>query len=377
MKFSTQLLQGKPPFEPTGATLPPIYQVSAFAHESAEQLENVFANKAPGFAYTRLQNPTILAFEQRIAQLEGGAGAVACASGMAAVASVLLGFLSQGDELIACAGLFGGTLELLGHLERFGIHTRFAKQMNLEQVLALLTDRTKLIFTEYISNPALEVADLEGLAELAARRGILLAVDSTTATPALVRPLALGAHLVVHSSSKYITGNGSAISGVVVALRLRELQTLRQGIWHSMGACLAPQNAWLAYIGLETLALRMERAAANAAALAQALRKTYGPQRVNYPGVGAIITLRAGSRANAFALMNRLRLVKIATNIGDVRTLAIHPASTIYREANAAQKQAAGVFDDLIRVSVGLEDAENLIADFQQAAGEASNGNGL
>lgn len=404
MKFNTRLLHGEFPPDLQGATLPPVYQVSAFAQESAEKLEKVFANTASGFAYTRISNPTISAFEKRIAVLEGGLDAVSCSSGMAAVSMALLNILKAGDEIIAGSGLFGGTLDLLNDLEAFGITTRFVGNVTAEEIERAITPRTRAVFAELIGNPKLDVVDIRSVAQITERHGIPLIIDSTTATPALIRPLDYGAQIVVHSSSKYINGSGDAISGVIVDggrftwdfdkfpmlakykkfARFAYTARLRQDIWRNFGSCLAPQNAYLNCIGLETLGLRMERLCQNALELAEFLENLPGVH-VNYPGLkssiynplidsqmekgagGAIITLRTGSKENAFIMINALKYVRIATNIGDVRTLVIHPASTIYNHASEETKQNAGVYDDLIRVSVGLEDIEDLKEDFAQA----------
>lgn len=404
MKFNTALLHlnfgGD---KATGATLTPICQASAFAHESAEKLEAVFNNKAHGYAYTRISNPTVDAFEQRMAALEKGIGAVACSSGMAAVTMSLLNILQAGDEVIASAGLFGGTIDLFGDLEAYGITTKFTDEVTAESVSQLITDKTKVIFTELIGNPKLNVVDIKSVADTAHSRGIPLIIDSTTATPCLINPFDYGADIVVHSSSKYINGSGNAISGVIIDSGnfkwdterysgLREykkygkfayLAKLRNGIWRNMGCCLAPMNAYLNSIGLETLGLRMERLCYNALKLAEYL-KTVPDMEVNYPALednpyyplvkeqfggrgGAILTLRAGSKEKAFRLINNLQYAAIATNIGDVRTLVIHAASTIYTHSSEQQKLSAGVYDDTIRISIGIEDIDDIIADFKQA----------
>lgn len=404
MKFNTKLLHGGFPNDLQGATLPPVYQASAFAHESAEKLEKVFANKAPGFAYTRISNPTTFAFEKRLAAIEGGVDAVSCSSGMAAVSMALLNILKSGDEIIAGSGLFGGTLELLDDLTAFGIRTRFVENVTADEIEQAVTPSTRAVFAELIGNPRLDVVNIRAVADVAEAHGIPLVIDSTTATPALIRPLEHGAHIVVHSSSKYINGSGNAISGVIVdggrfgwdfekfpmlakykaVGKFAYTARLRQDIWRNFGSCLAPQNAYLNCIGLETLGLRMERLCQNALELAMFLDVQQGVT-VHYPGLvkspykplidsqmyngmgGAILTLRTGSKEKAFALINALKYAAIATNIGDVRTLVIHPASTIYNHAAEAQKQSAGVYDDMIRVSVGLEDIEDLKEDFAQA----------
>ena len=409
MNLNTAVLHGPGGRDPaTGSPLPPITQVSAFAQSSAEQMERVFANEAPGFAYTRLANPTVAAFEQKIAALEGGVGAVACASGMAAVSMALLNILRSGDEFIATSRLYGGTLTLLRNFGNFGITARYAPACTTEAIEPLINDKTRLIFTEVISNPGLDVADVAALANLAHKRGLPLIVDSTTATPVLLRPLKLGADVVVHSSSKYINGSGDAISGVIVdggrfpwngehwpvlapfcqIPRLAYTKRLRQDIWQNFGPCLAPQNAFLNILGLETIGLRMERECQNALALARALEQIPGLSAVNYPGLessscydltcrqmdgglgGALLTFRTGSRERAFALINHLKYAYIISNIGDVRTLAVHPGSSIFIHSDDAEKERAGVFDDLFRVSVGIEDIEDLIADFTRAAAD-------
>lgn len=403
MGFNTTLLHDAPGGDRhTGATLTPVYQVSAFAYDSAEKLEQVFGGRAPGFAYTRIGNPTVDAFEKRMAALEGGVGAVACSSGMAAVTMTLLTMLRSGDEIIAGSGLFGGTIDLFGDLEALGITVRYAETVDPQTVESLITDRTRAVFAELISNPKLSVVDVEAVSKTCQEHGLPLIIDSTTATPYLVQPLKLGADIVVHSGSKYINGGGNSLSGVIVdggTFRFDPerypgfaeykkfgsrafLAKLRNGIWRNSGACLSPFNAYLNQVGIETLGLRMERLCSNALALAKALREL--GLEVRYPGLpddpdfplverqlggkgGAILTVRAGSRERAFRLINSLKYALIATNIGDVRTLVIHPASTIYLHSTKEQMESAGVFDDTIRISIGIEDPEDLIDDFRQA----------
>ena len=404
MEFTTRILHGKSAKRfNDGATLPPVSQVSAFSYESAEELEKVFANKAPGFSYSRIGNPTVDAFEKRVCELEGGLAAVACSSGMAAITAALLNVLQAGDEIIAGAGLFGGTLDLFHDLEAFGITTRFVPRMEASEISRQLTDKTKVIFGEVIGNPGLDVMDIEQVAQLAHANGIPLFVDATTATPYLVNPIKLGADVVIHSSSKYINGSGNSLSGVIVdsgkfrwnngkfpALseyarfgNFAFTTRLRGDTWRNTGGCLSPMNAYLNMIGIETLGLRMQRICDNALALAEALEQTEGVT-VNYPGLqssvcyplvqrqllglgGGIVTIRAGSKERAYKLMNSLKYALNATNIGDTKTLVIHPASTIFLHSSEQARQSAGVYDDLIRVSVGIEDAADLIEDFTGA----------
>ncbi len=400
MDFNTRLLHGRAVSAyPNGATLPPVTQSNAYKYDDFEALERVFNHRAMGYAYSRIGNPTVAAFEQRISELEGGAGAVASASGMAAISQALLTILTPGDEIIAASGLYGGTIDLFGDLERLGIHTRFTGRLEPAQLEPLITERTRCIFGEVIANPSLRVMDIAAVARTAHAHDLPLIVDSTTATPYLVNPLSLGADIVIHSASKYISGSGDVISGVIVdggrfdwdferftALRgfekygkLAFITRLRTDLHENLGGCLAPMNAFLAVLGLETLGLRMERICHNAAALAGALDEA--GVAAEYPTLsepalcrrqlrgmgGGILTFRVGSRARAISVLNRLEYASIASNIGDVRTLVLYPASTIFLKNTEQQRRAAGVYDDTIRVSVGIEDADDLIEDFLRA----------
>ncbi|MCM1166718.1 MAG: aminotransferase class I/II-fold pyridoxal phosphate-dependent enzyme [Lachnospiraceae bacterium] len=404
MEFCTKVLHGKSAgrFQ-NGATLPLISQVCAFSYENAEELQKVFEGRALGFAYTRIANPTVDAFERRICELEGGAAATACASGMAAISSALLNILRTGDEIIASAGLFGGTVDLFRNLGEYGIATKFVTHMTAEEIEKNLTEKTKVIFGELIGNPGLDVMDITAVSALAHKNGIPLIVDATTATPYLIRSIEYGADVVIHSSSKYINGSGNSISGIIIDSgkfkwdiekfpvfaeykkfgSLAFTARLKNDTWRNVGGCLSPLNAYLNLIGVETLALRMERICENALALARELQK-FDEISVNYPGLennpnyslvqkqfggrgGGIVTLRAGSRERAYRLMNSLKYALNATNIGDTKTLVIHPASTIYLHNTAEQMRNAGVYDDTIRVSVGIEDVKDLIEDFAEA----------
>ncbi len=405
MKFNTSLLHGGVSRgEKNGATLPPIYQSSAFEQDSAEKLEKIFENKAPGYCYTRVGNPTVTAFEARITQLEGGISTIACASGMAALSYAFLNILQTGDEIISSASLYGGTIDLFRDLEAFGITTKYVENNNWEQIESAVTEKTKVIFAETIGNPGLDVTDIKKLAELAHSHGIPLVIDNTAATAFLVRPLLLGADIVVNSSSKYINGSSNSISGVLTDSGkfkwdaekypgmkdyikygpMAYTAKLRGGLFRNIGACLSPQNAFLNQIGMETMGLRLERECSNAAELAGWLKENYQDIVVNYPGLsdnpfydiaakqfngyyGAILTVRVGSRERAFKVINTLKLAYKLSNIGDTRTLVIHPSSTISIHSSRKQKEDAGVFDDLIRISVGIEDIEDLKEDFAQA----------
>lgn len=386
----------------TGATLVPVYNVNAYAQDSAEKLEKIFNNKAAGFAYTRISNPTTVSFENRIAALEHGLGAVACSSGMAAVTMAVINLLGSGDEIIASNALYGGTLDLFGDLESLGIKTRYINETTPQALSEAVNENTKAVFTELIGNPKLNVVDLKSFSDAVHSYGLPLIVDSTTATPYLCRPVDYGADIVVHSSSKYINGSSNAISGIIIDSgnfpwadkhpmldkykkfgKFAFLAKLRNGIWRNIGACVSPNTSFLNSLGLETLGLRMEKLCSNAKDLAQFLEKQSGIE-VNYPALesspyyelcrcqfkgkgGAILTIRTGSKERAFRLINSLRYASIASNIGDVRTLVIHPWGTLFAHSDDKAKEDAGVFEDTIRISMGIEDIEDIIDDFRQA----------
>lgn len=404
MRFNTELLHSeKMGDEVTGATLTPVYQSSAFYQTSAEQHEKLFHNKANGFSYTRINNPTIAAFENRMTKLEHGIASIACSSGMAAITNALLNIVRTGEEIVASTSLYGGSIDVFHDFEAFGIQTKFVDIADDKAVEAAITDKTRVIFAETIGNPKLDVVDIAHLAELAHAHGLPLVMDNTVATAYLVRPIELGADVVVNSTSKYINGNSNAISGVITdSGKFKWDKTkypgmaeyakfgpfaytakLRNGLFRNTGACMAPQTAFYNLIGMETLGLRMERACANAKKLAEFL-DSYEDIMVNYPGIpsspwhevadrilergyGAILTIRVGSKERAFQMMNRLKIPKIVSNIGDTKTLIIHPESTLNAHSTEQEKEAAGVFDDLIRISVGIEDVEDLIEDFCSA----------
>lgn len=402
--FNTGLLHGTNEKYPQGATQVPIYQSSAFRHDSAEDLEKIFDNKKMGFSYTRINNPTVESFEKRVTMLEDGIGSVACASGMAALTNAFLNILQAGDEIVAACGLYGGTVELFDDLKPFGISVKYVKENKPEAFEAEITEKTRIVFAETIGNPKLDVTDIQAVAEVAHKYDVPLIVDNTVATPYLIQPLKLGADIVVHSSSKYINGSSDAISGILVCGKglkwdpdrypglapyrkfgpFAYIAKLRNGLFRNTGACLAPQNAFLNNLGLETLGLRMQRQCDNALELARFLQGLGGDIEVNYPGLeespyheiaekqfkngyGAIVTVRTGSKEKAFSIINSLKIRLIISNIGDTKTLVIHPESTIAAHISDEEKQQSGVFEDLIRISVGIEDIEDLKEDFKQA----------
>lgn len=402
MRFTTRLLhESFAPDAATGCVTQPLYQSTAFYQPTAEEMEKVFAGRKPGFVYTRVGNPTLARFEQRLRALEGGVGAVSFASGMAAVSHALLNVLSSGHEIVASSGLYGGTSSLLADFAQYGIRTRYAQGDRVEDFAAQINEHTRLIYIETIGNPKLDVVDIKALADLAHEHGIPLFVDNTVTTPYLCRPLELGADVVLHSTSKALNGNGNSIGGIVVAggkfswkadryPKFRDysfgpmsyIVRLRQRMVTDYGGCQSPFNAYLTGIGLDTLALRMDRICSTAQALA-GYCESRGLE-VNYPGLasspfheladrqfggrfGAMLTLRFGTKERSFAFIDHLHYALNVSNIGDARTLVIHPASTIFCHLSAEERQQAGVTDDLVRVNVGLEDTEDLLEDFDQS----------
>ncbi len=405
MNFTTKLLHGNVSPDPeTGATTPPIYQSAAFNHKTAQEMEDIFAGKTPGFVYTRVNNPTIAFFERRMALLENGVGAAACSSGMAAVSLAVLNIISSGDEIVSGSGIFGGTLSFFNGLSAYGIKVNYAKENSIECFEKSITDNTRLFFLETIGNPKLDVPDIKAFADLAHKYHIPLMIDNTAATPYLIQPAKFGADIIVHSVSKFINGSGNSIGGIIIDSgrfkwdadkfpllsdfvkygQFCYLAKLRAGLFKDFGSCMSPFNAYLTNTGLDTLSLRMDRACYNANKLAHYLQMDGKVETVNYPGLetnndhetakkqfsdkyGAILTIRVGTKEKAFIVIDNLKYAFNVANIGDSRTLVIHPASTIYAGSSAAEKINAGVYDDMIRICVGLEDIEDIQNDFKQA----------
>ncbi len=397
---------GYAPDPQTGATVAPICQSAAYAYATADEIARVFGGRAPGYVYTRIANPTGAALERRLAELEGGIGCLSCSSGMAAISSVTMGLTRAGDHIVAARGIFGGTVSLFAKtMARFGVQTTFVDACSVDAFRAALRPETRFLFVETITNPRMDVPDLPALAAVAHDAGIPLVVDNTVTTPILIRPGQWGADLVVHSVSKFINGHGNSIGGAVVdtgnydwrrgafedvralaakAGKFAFLAHLRTLIYRDLGCCPAPLNSFLHLTGVEGLPLRMDAHCRNALALAQRLDAHPKVRWVNYPGLptsphhdiasrlfggryGALLTLGLGSREAAAGLVDRLSLAQNLANIGDSRTLVIHPASTIFQEFSPEEREVMGVPDDMVRVSVGVESAEDIIADFAQA----------
>ena len=400
----------------TGARAVPIYQTASYVFADADDAGDLFALQKYGNVYSRIGNPTVAAFEERIASLDGGIGAVATASGLSAEFAVFATLCATGDHIVAAAGLYGGTVTQLDvTLRRFGIETTFVPGTDPADYAAAITDRTKLVYAEVIGNPSGDIADLEGLAAVAHEHGLPLVVDATMNTPWLCRPIEFGADIVVHSATKFLGGHGTTLGGVVVESGRFDwgngrfptmsepvpsygglswwgnfgeygfLTKVRSEQVRDIGASLSPTSAFQLLQGVETLPQRMDAHVANAQSVAEWLAADPRVESVAYAGLpdhphhdraarylpkgpGAVFAfrVRGGHRAGR-ALVENVRLASHVANIGDVRTLVIHPASTTHRQLTPDQLAAAGVPDDLVRISVGIEDVDDILWDLDQA----------
>ena len=410
LRFNTKLIHGGAPPAPYGATKTPIVQASAFAYDSAEALEDVFRGRAVGQVYTRIGNPTMDTLEKRLAAVEDGIAAIVTSSGMAAITTAVMAVVRSGDEILSSSSLFGGTYSLFHDtLANFGINTRFVDPIDLAAVEAGINEKTRLIFVETIGNPKMDVPDIAAFAAIAKKHGVPLMVDATVSTPYLARSRELGADIIVHSTSKYINGTANSIGGAIIDAGSFNWQSpkfphfeqfyrkyrsfaftarVRKLIHKDLGACAAPLNSFLSGEGLETLALRMERHCSNAMEVARFLQAHQKVAWVNYPGLddspfhevakrqfngrfGGLLTFGLTDRAAAFRVINNLRLAKNLANIGDTKTLVIHPASTICADYTSEVKALMGVSEEQVRVSVGIEDIEDILEDFAAALEKA------
>ncbi len=358
----------------------PIYATSSYVFSNAAEAAARFAGDEPGNIYSRFTNPTVQAFEVRLAALEGGESCVATASGMAAILSVGLGLLEAGSHIVSSRSIFGSTTMLFNkYLARFGIETSYVPLADLDAWAAAIRPKTRLLFVETPSNPLTEMADIRALAELAHASGCLLAVDNCFCTPALQRPLSLGADLVIHSATKYLDGQGRCLGGAVVGDRKLVGEDVF-GVIRTAGPSMSPFNAWVFLKGLETLELRMLAHARNAQILAEWLREQPSVERVHYPGLdfhpqhylvgsqqrtgGGIVAFDVrGGRAAAWRVIDATRMLSITANLGDTKTTITHPATTTHGRLTPEERAAAGVGEGLIRVAVGLENVEDIESD--------------
>jgi O-succinylhomoserine sulfhydrylase len=366
----------------------PIFATSSYVFASAAEAAARFAGDESGNIYSRFTNPTVRVFEERLAALEGGEACVATASGMSAILSLCLALLRSGDRILSSRSLFGSTTMLFNkYLTRFGIETDYVALSDLDAWAAAVTPKTRLLYLETPSNPLTEMVDIAALADLAHAHGCLLAVDNCFCTPALQKPLALGADLVIHSATKYLDGQGRCVGGAVVGDRQRVGEEVF-GVLRTAGPSLSPFNAWVFLKGLETLALRMEAHSRAAAALADWLAVQPGVARVHYPGRpdhpqhqlvglqqrggGGIVAFEVeGGRPAAWRLIDATRLISITANLGDVKTTITHPATTTHGRLSPEERAAAGIPEGLVRIAVGLEDLADIQSDLARGLGPA------
>lgn len=415
--FDTLCLHaGQEPDPTTGSRAVPIYQTSSYAFKNSEHAANLFALKEFGNIYTRIMNPTQDVFEKRVAALEGGIGALATSSGQAAITFAILNIAGAGDEIVASSSLYGGTYNLFAvTLPKLGINVKFVDSSNPENFRAAVTDKTKAFFGETLGNPRIDVLDIEAVANIAHEVGVPLIIDNTFATPYLCKPIDFGADIVVHSTTKFIGGHGTSIGGIIVDSgkfnwdngRFPGLTTpdpsyhgvnyyealgglayiikARVQLMRDLGACVSPFNAFMFLQGLETLSLRMERHVENALAIAKFLQEHPSVTWVNYPGLsenseyqkaqkylpkgaGAILTfgIKGGVEAGK-KFIDSLEIFSHLANVGDAKSLVIHPASTTHQQLTEEQQIASGVLPEMVRLSVGIESIEDLKADLDQA----------
>lgn len=365
-------------------TCEPLIFTAGYAYEAAEEAEARFKGESPGYQYSRLANPTVTMFEERMALLEGAPAARATATGMAAVSAVFLGSLKTGDHVVSANALFGSCRYVLETvLPRFGIACSFVEGSDLGAWKAAMRPQTKMLFLETPSNPTLAIVDIAAVAKIADANGARLVVDNAFATPALQRPMEFGAHIVVHSSTKFIDGQGRALGGAILCHQDFLDENLQQYL-RNTGPTLSPFNAWLHLKSLETLELRMKQHCENALALADFLAGQKKVIRVLYPfradhpqhnlakaqmdGGGGVVTFEVeGGKAAAFKLANALNLIDISNNLGDAKSLLTHPETTTHQKLTPQARADAGVTGGLLRLSVGLEDTDDLCEDLEQA----------
>jgi len=424
-KFDTlQVHAGQVADPTTGSRAVPIYQTTSYVFRDVQHAADLFALKEPGNIYTRMMNPTTDVLEQRVAALEGGVGGLATASGSAAITYAILNIASAGDEIVSASTLYGGTYNLFADtFKTFGIKVHFVDPDDPENFRRAITSKTKAVYIETIGNPGINLIDIEAVADIAHENGIPLIVDNTFGTPYLIRPIEFGADIVVHSATKFIGGHGTSIGGIIVdsgkfdwvasgkfpgltepdpsyhGIRYATdvgaaayITKARVGLLRNTGACLSPFNAFLLLQGLETLSLRVERHVANTRTIANYLKDHPQVAWVNYPGLegskyyllaqkyfpkgcGSIFTfgIKGGLEAG-IKFINSLKLFSHLANVADAKSLVIHPASTTHSQLSGEELIAAGVTPDQIRLSIGIEDVEDLIFDLDQALTKAARG---
>ena len=418
-KLDTIALHAGAVIDETGSRAVPVHRTTAYMFKNTEHAANLFALKELGNIYTRLQNPTQDVLEQRVAAMEGGAAALALASGTSAIFYTAVNVCGNGDEIVAAVNLYGGTFTMFKNiLPELGITVKFVDPLKPEEFENAISDKTRLLYTEVIGNPALDVSDIKAISKVAKKHHLPLAVDSTFTTPYLMRPIEHGADIVIHSLSKWMGGHGTGIGGIVVdsgkfdwtdekfhlynepdgsyhdirfARDLGDLNPLafilrmRLVPLRNLGACISPDNAWMFLQGIETLGIRMERHCENALKVAEHLLNHPEVNWVRYPGLkndpanevstrqfangygGMVIFGVKGGKEAGASFINKLKLISHLANVGDAKTLAIHPASTTHSQLTEKDQASGGITPDMIRLSVGIEDIDDIINDIDQA----------
>ncbi|HZT68568.1 MAG TPA: PLP-dependent aspartate aminotransferase family protein [Terriglobia bacterium] len=375
---------GESPCPATGALDTPIYQSTTFVSADSDEMAAVYSEEKPGYMYTRYGNPTIHALEAKLAALEGGEAALATSSGMAAVSTAILGYVKAGDHVVAARSIYGATYDFLNRkLPRMGASATFVDSARAEGFEKAIQPNTRLIYFETPSNPVLDVVDIAAVAAVGRAHGIPTMVDNTFASPALQQPLRLGVTVVVHSATKYLCGHGDAMGGAIIGPR-DYISLLVREVIRDYGGVISPFNAWLILRGIRTLHLRMPAHCSNAQRIAEFLSGHAKVAHVNYPGLpshpghtlaknqmtafGAMISFEAkGGYESGKQIMDRVKLFARAASLGDTRSLIVHPASTSHRAVPPEERRAIGITDGLVRLSVGIEAAEDLINDLDQA----------
>jgi methionine-gamma-lyase len=368
----------------TGAVDTPIYQSTTFAAADSDEMAAVYGGEKPGYMYTRYGNPTIHALEEKIATLEGGEAALATAAGMAAISTAILGYIKAGDHVVASRSLYGAAYNFLNKkVPRMGASTTFVSSLEVAAFEKAIQPNTRLIYFETPTNPVLDVLDMRAIAELGRSRGVPTMIDNTFATPALQQPLKLGVTVVVHSATKYLCGHGDAMGGAVIGQE-PYISELRREVFRDFGGVMSPFNAWLMLRGIRTLHLRMPAHCANARRVAEFLAGNAKIERVNYPGLkqhpghdlarkqmrdfGAMMSFEVkGGYEGGKKVMDGVKIFARAASLGDTRSLIVHSASTSHRAVPREQRVAMGIADGLVRLSIGIEAAEDLIEDLDQA----------
>ena len=375
---------GEAPCQATGALDTPIYQSTTFVSADADEMAAVYGEQKPGYMYTRYGNPTIHALEAKLAALEGGEAALATASGMAAVSTAILGYVKTGDHVVSARSIYGASYNFLNRkLPRMGASATFVESARVQDFEKAIQPNTRLIYFETPSNPVLEVVDIAALAALGRARGIPTMIDNTFASPALQQPLRLGVSVSVHSATKYLCGHGDAMGGAIIGPG-DYISLLVHEVIRDFGGVISPFNAWLILRGIRTLHLRMPAHCSNARQVAEFLAGHNQVERVYYPGLpnhpghevakkqmsafGAMISFEVkGGYEGGKQVMDRVKLFARAASLGDTRSLIVHPASTSHRAVPPEQRRAIGITDGLVRLSVGVEAAADLISDLGQA----------